>query len=74
MDLLIESATAGSKEIVLPWAPSNSLDSGLVVGLGETGSRKSTSVPDVDEIVVASRGKLPIFRVPLETTNLLLMT
>jgi hypothetical protein len=54
VDVAVVGATAGSEEVVLPRAPGEGLDGGVVVGLLELGSRERASVPNGDEVVVAA--------------------
>ena len=55
------------------WAPSNGLDSGLML-TPLKGRLGVELVPDHELIVVATRGELAIITVPPETANFLLMT
>ena len=41
-----------------------------MVCLGELGGVQGTSIPDVDQVVVATRGKLSTVRAPVQTADL----
>jgi hypothetical protein len=46
VDVTIIRSTTGSKKVWLPWAPAESLDRSLVVGLGELWDSQGASIPD----------------------------
>lgn len=70
VNLAIVGTSSGGEEVVLPRAPGESLDGGFVVGLGELGSKHGTSIPNVDEVVVAARCELSAIGAPFETADL----
>jgi hypothetical protein len=70
VNLLVERATASREEVVLPWAPGEGLDGRLVVGLAELRGGHLTSIPNVDQVVIAAGSKLGAVRAPLQTANL----
>lgn len=69
MDVAVVAASSGGEEVVLPGAPGQGLDGGLVVGLLELGGVELAGVPDGDEVVVAAGGELSTVRAPLETAD-----
>lgn len=66
----IVATTASGEQVRLPRAPRKSLDGGLVVGLLELGGVERASVPDGDEVVVATSSKLGTVGTPLKTADL----
>jgi hypothetical protein len=54
MDVTIVATTSSCQEVVLPWAPSKSLDGCIVVGLLELRSLQAAGIPNGDEIVVTT--------------------
>ena len=56
MDVTIVGTTSGGQEVMLPWAPSESLDCGVMVGFLELGRLEATGVPDGDKVVIATGG------------------
>ena len=70
VDVTIVRATTSGKEVVLPWAPRQSLNGGIVVGLLKLGSRQRASIPDRDKVVVATRCELATIWAPLKTAHL----
>lgn len=69
-DVSVSRSSSSSEEILLPWAPSESLDSSSVIGERELG-RGLVDVPDVDNVVVSTRSKLKTIVRPLESTDFL---
>lgn len=70
VDHAIVATTTSGKEVALPWAPGQSLDGSLVVGLLKLWGVERASVPDVDQVVVATSGELGAVGAPLKTTDL----
>jgi hypothetical protein len=70
VDVAIIRTTTSGKDIWSPWTPAESLDGSLVVGLGELWSGEGASIPDGDEVVVATSSKLSAISAPLKSTNL----
>ena len=70
VDVLIKGTTTSREEVVLPWTPSKSFDSGLVVSLGKARSVQSAGIPDVDQVVVATGSELGTIGAPLKSANL----
>lgn len=70
VNVTVVRSTSGGEQVCVPGAPRKSLDSSLVVGLGEFGHGQGTSIPDGNEVVVAAGSKLLSIRAPLQTTDL----
>jgi len=70
VNLTIEGTSSGSEKIVLPRAPSESLDGCLVVGLAELGSGHLARIPNVDQVIVAAGSELGTVGTPLEAADL----
>lgn len=70
VDHAVVRTTSSGEEVGLPRAPGKGLDGGLVVGLLELGGSELTSVPDGDEVVVATGSELSTVGTPLKTTDL----
>jgi len=66
----VVGSTAGSEKVGLPRAPAESLDCSAVVGLGELRCVEGTSIPDGDQVIVATSSQLSTISTPLETTDL----
>jgi len=70
VDHTVVRTTTSSEKVGLPRAPGESLDGSLVVGLLELGCVERTSIPDADEVVIATSGQLSTIGAPLKTANL----
>ena len=70
VNMTVVRSSTSSENIWLPWAPAESLDGGLVVGLCELGDSQGASIPDRNEVVVSTSCKLCTIRAPLKTTDL----
>lgn len=69
VNVTIVATASSGQEIVLPWAPGESLDSGVVVGLLELGSGETAGIPDGDKVVIAAGSQLTPVGAPLETAD-----
>ncbi len=74
-DAAVESSSSSGKKVLLPRTPSKGLDSRLVSIEDKEGGRARggdrCEGPDVDKVVIGSRGKLCSIVTPLETTDFL---
>jgi hypothetical protein len=70
VNVTVVRSSTSSENIWLPWAPAESLDGGLVVGLCELGDSQGASIPDGNEVVVSTSRKLCTICAPLKTTDL----
>lgn len=70
MDHLVGRSTSCGEKGWLPWAPCKSLDGCAVGSLDELGGVERSGVPDGDEVVVTTSGKLGSVRTPFKTTDL----
>lgn len=70
VDVTIIGTSSSGQKVHVPRAPSEGLDGGLVVGLGELGHGQRPSVPDGDEVVIAASSELGTIGAPLQTTDL----
>lgn len=69
MDVAIVATAAGSKEVVGPGAPRQSLDGSGMVGLLKLGSIETAGIPDADEVVIAASSELVAIGAPFKTTD-----
>lgn len=73
-DASVACTSSRCKEVGLEWAPSQRFDgSGVVVQRELRVASSVIDIPDVQEVVVASRSELLAIRTPLETADLLSM-
>lgn len=70
MDMTVVRSSTCRKNIWLPWAPAESLDSSLVVGFSELGDSQGASIPNGDKIIISASCKLSTVGAPLKTANL----
>lgn len=70
VDMTVVGAATSRKQVHVPGAPGEGLDSGLVVGLGELGDSQRSSIPDGNEVVIASGSELGTIGSPLKSTDL----
>src|SRR5690606_7646274 len=69
VDVPIVGSTTGCEKIELPRAPSKRFNGGLVICLGPLWSFKSARIPNVDEVVISSRGELGAIGTPFEAAD-----
>jgi hypothetical protein len=69
VDVTIIWSTSSSKNVWLPRAPTKCLHCSLVVGLGELGDSQGASIPDGDEVIVATSSKLSTIGAPFKTAD-----
>jgi len=70
---MIIGASAGGEEVGLPRAPSHSLHSGDVV-LQSVARLSPLSIPDVEDVVVATRCELSAIGAPFQATHFLIVS